>query len=158
MLNFGLAPKGTTPHRNNGRWKENAGGEKQLYCEPHILNSNTGWSNVQNMWNSTPPTPLCYCYNCTVLAAHFVLPHEKTTTTDPRLPKPPPKKRRRQTSKTLRDLPKKKDDDAIQICRKNDLYYQSWLQQCPKKRKHKFHLLNFATSFATELDHFYSGL
>ena len=77
MLNFGLAPKGTTPHRNNGRWKENAGGEKQLYCEPHILNSNTGWSNVQNMWHSTPPTPLCYCYNCTVLAAHFVLPHEK---------------------------------------------------------------------------------
>ena len=71
---------------------------------------------------------------------------------------PPQKKRRRQTSKTLRDLPQKKDDDARQICRKNNLYYQSWLQQCPKKRKHKFHLLNFATSFATELDHFYSGL
>ena len=68
-----------------------------------------------------------------------------------------PKKDDDRPPKRLETSHKKKDDDARKICRKNDLYYQSWLQQCPNKRKHKFHLLYFATSFATELDHFYSG-
>ena len=159
MLNFGLAAKGTTPHRNNGRWKENAGREKHLYCEPYILNSNIGWNCIGIVkFNSAYSFVLLLQLHCIGGTFRFT-PRKKDDGGSQAAETPPPKKkRRRHTSKTLRDLPPKKNDDVRQICRKNDLYYQSWLQQCPKKRKHKFHLLFFATSFATELNHFYNGL
>ena len=117
MLNFGLAPKGTTPHRNNGKLKENAAFFRCWWGKTMILRT----SHIKFQYSASNWLEQCSEYVTFNSAYTFVLllqlhciggtfrfaPRKKRRRRIPGC-RTPPQKRRRQTSKTLRDLPQKR--------------------------------------------------